>query len=399
MSPKELPTEDQGYIKISEVPVDQFKGVISQPTIQKLISFEELLLERGEQGLVDWLRNNARNGITPLAREIGLNNKTLGKFYDHLGIPRPSLDEIRRTMWQERWQDPEFVQRHAEWSRRSLQKRWQDESFRKRQSESTRKMWDDPEFRVKKSEWLRRQRLDPTFNEKMSRALIEARQNPSYKEGVSKRSRAMWDDPEFREQQLTMMQNIYQDPSWREKHLEGVRRSMQDLEWRGRRAEAVRQARHDPTRIGRYKVPTIQGVRRDIGYHAFSAWEANIARVLMYCERDFYTQEGFNLMVPQEYQDLFPIKNTEITLDFITLDPRGNFLAYELMAHPLENPVGWAKLELLIDQYPMLQVRPIIPKFYNAIQRHFQRRINEDPRFCGWETSKDSLRNNPTKYS
>lgn len=343
MVQKELSSGDQGHSRMAELSPNHLKGM-GRLTIQKLTAFEQVLLERGEQGLLDWLRKNAQNGINPLAKQIGLNNKTLGKFYDQLGIPRPSLAEVNRRILKAHWQDPDFVERHAEWSRQSLQERRQDEAFQGHRLAGLRKKWEDPDYREARAEFLRRKRLDPDFNDRMNKAIIKARQDPAYK-------------------------------------------------------EITRRRRLNPNNIANYTLPTIQGERRDIGFYAQSAWEANIARVLMYCGRAFYSREAFRLSVPPEYQDTFTADITEMSVDFITLDPRGNLQAYEIMAHPAEYSIGWMKLKLLIEQYPYLDVRPIIPKFYRAIRRHFQKRINADSRFAGWETKKDNLRNNPSKYA
>lgn len=119
----------------------------------------------------------------------------------------------------------------------------------------------------------------------------------------------------------------------------------------------------------------------------------------MYCGRDFHTREPLRLSVPPEFQDSFTTDRAEKGVDFITFDPRGNLLIYEIMAHPKEDPIGWIKLELLANQYPGIRIRPILPNLYRNVQRHFAERINSDPRFCGWETQRDNLRDNPNKYT
>ena len=85
-------------------------------------------------------------------------------------------------------------------------------------------------------------------------------------------------------------------------------------------------------------------------------------------------------------------------MDFVVRDPRGNIVLYEIVAHPLENPVGYAKLEMLIHQYPV-DVRTIDRRFYDRLRKRFEDGINRDPLLSGWETLEDNLRTNPRKYS
>ncbi|MEM5797493.1 MAG: hypothetical protein QXD72_02435 [Candidatus Aenigmatarchaeota archaeon] len=79
----------------------------------------------------------------------------------------------------------------------------------------------------------------------------------------------------------------------------------QDPEFRERQAEAARRARLNPNNVERYYLPTIRGYRGDIKLYAKSTWEANFARILLYCGREFYTGETFRLKVTDEYRELF----------------------------------------------------------------------------------------------
>ena len=199
-------------------------------------------------------------------------------------------------------------------------------------------------------------------------------------EGVRRELKERWEDPEFRA-----------------RNAEGVRRNWEDPEFRARNAEGVRRARFDAKNIESYVLPTIYGERTDIGY-AQSTWEANISRILLYCHRSFLRAKPLSLEVPEIYRTHFPTGTTDISLDFIVEDPRKNLLAYEIMAHPLENPEGNIKIELLIQQHPELQVRAVTKRIYQRLQHWFAKKIDEDPRFCGWETQKDNLKTNPQKY-
>lgn len=69
------------------------------------------------------------------------------------------------------------------------------------------------------------------------------------------------------------------------------------------------------------------------------------------------------------------------------------------MAHPLENPDGWDKFVKAQEEYPGFRIVPITGRFYRRLERRFQEAIDSDHRFCGWETRKDNLKNNPAKYS
>ena len=174
-------------------------------------------------------------------------------------------------------------------------------------------------------------------------------------------------------------------------------RRQTDPEFRKRNAEAVRRARLNPKNIGKYSVRAIYGDRNDIG-PAQSTWEANFARILTYCGKDFYIREKFRLRVPEEYRYLFNSEETEANIDFVVKQPRGNWVLYEIMAHPLEGKRDYAKLEMLRQQYPKTKLHIIDAKFYDRLRSYFEGRINSDMRFSGWETEKDNLRTNPKRY-
>jgi hypothetical protein len=60
--------------------------------------------------------------------------------------------------------------------------------------------------------------------------------------------------------------------------------------------------------------------------------------------------------------------------------------------------VSTEKLEAAIKQYPEITFRTVDRKVYHRFARRFRERINADPRFAGWEDSKDNLKKNPDKY-
>lgn len=69
------------------------------------------------------------------------------------------------------------------------------------------------------------------------------------------------------------------------------------------------------------------------------------------------------------------------------------------MAHGFENPIGWVKAELLIEQHPELQVKLVTQTFYQRLQRHFENLIDETDSLCGWEKTGNNLKTNPEKYA
>lgn len=72
---------------------------------------------------------------------------------------------------------------------------------------------------------------------------------------------------------------------------------------------------------------------------------------------------------------------------------------YEIMAHPLEDPVGRIKLELLRQQFQQFRVVAVDLKYYEALRKEFAAKINRSGHLCGWETRLDNLRTNPAKYA
>ena len=298
-------------------------------------------------------------------------------------------------------QDPEFRARNAARIRNELSRRWQDPAFRSRIAEASRrgstKKWQDPGYRERKSqearELMMRLRQDPDImrrqREASNAAIHERWQNPEFRERMSKLFREnatrQWEDPGFRERKSVgtreQSKQMWRDPEFRERMLEALRRTRVELE-----------------RSGLYYLPTIHGFRSDIGFDAKSSWEANFARVLLLLGREFYPRKTFELTVTSPYMDLFNFDHTEIDLDFITIDSRGNRVAYEIMAHPLEGVKDWAKLEMLAEQYPHITVKPVTARFYHRLQRRFEERINTDSNLAGWETGEDNLKTNPEKY-
>ena len=158
----------------------------------------------------------------------------------------------------------------------------------------------------------------------------------------------------------------------------------------------MRAARNDQRNQGNYFVPTIKGYRGDLHLVTYSAWEANVARVILYFGREMVSQVPLRLNVPELYKDFFNSDVTDVHIDFITRDRKGNIKVYEIMAHPLEFERDWIKLELSAEQYG-IKIVPITSKFYKRLENKFRDKINLDSKFSGWETASDNIIN-PEKY-
>ena len=266
------------------------------------------------------------------------NRKSLRELAKELGITHHTVKKILDI-----YDLPTLTKAEA------IRENWEDPEFRKRNAEAIRENWEDPEFRKRNAEAIRENWEDPEFRKRQA-------------EGVRKELHKRWEDPEFRKRQ----------------------------------AEGVREVRLNPENIENYKLPTIHGNRNDIGY-AQSAWEANFARVLLYCDREFIRNEKFRLEVKPELKYLFKSDVTDLSIDFVVKDKRGELVLYEIVAHPGENPVGFAKLEMLIEQYPV-EVRTIGKRYYRRLEKHFKDKIESHQDLSGWETGKDNLKTNPEKY-
>ncbi|GEM_PF-4132993 len=304
-------------------------------------------------------------------------------------------------------EDPEIQQRQQEASRQFLLKLWQDPEFRARRIAASVTQLDrlrnDSEFRKKQSEGKSRYMLEAWNDEERRQKFIEgikrSWEDPLRKEKAASVLKEKWLDPLYR----TKMISLLEDPEFQKRRINGAQTELyqrwrENPSFREKIAEASRRARLDPQNTDKYYLPSIQGFRRDINFYAQSMWEANIARILIYCDREFYTREIFRLNVPQRYTTLFNQRETELSVDFVIKDPRDNIILYEIMAHPLENPLGITKLEMLVEQYPQLNLRVIDERTYKRLEKNFKRKINHHSSLIGWEHSEDNVRNNPEKY-
>lgn len=308
---------------------------------------------------------------------------------------------------QKLWEDPEYRARHIVGLRERIasfnRAAWTDPEYRKRQIASRKALWDDPDFRERRLAQIREMVLDPEYRAKHQEGVDRINQNPDYRERRSRVFRELLQDEEFQQKRLSGLLERWSDPEFRneqsERASQTITRLNQDPEHLKKAAEGIRRLRAEPGSSERFHLPTIQGYRKDIGYFALSAWEANVARVLKYVGREYYPKENFLLEVPAEFKDLFYFDVTQFTVDFIVEDPRGNLVAYDLIAHPYEDPVGYAKADMFAKQHPEVNLHIVDEGMYSRLKNLFADKINTSPELCGWETSNDNLRTNPAKYS
>ena len=308
----------------------------------------------------------------------------------------PEYRAARQTQARERWDDSEFREMMTEVSRRTMQRNLQNPEFKAKQAagagEATRRRWQDPQQRAemirKLSEANQRRMADPDIASKVVQLHRELaiRQWEENREFMTERVGARWEDEDFRRRHADAVREAANRPERIEEQRRVTTERWQDPQYREKMKQVL-------------KPPTIYGARADLDFVALSAWEANIARVLMYVGRDFLPHEQLSLIVPEEYRNVIKSEITTFDIDFLTVTPRGNVVLYEIMAHPLEDPEGWAKLELASQQHGGLDIRPVLPRFYNLLEDRFQDKINADQKFRGWETGKDNLRMNPVKFT
>ncbi len=298
-----------------------------------------------------WKKERKLKGLSPLEHifiQHQLGSQSIRSLANEIGISKPTLIKLLK-----KHKLPYLTQ--VEGSGRKLSEMWEDEDFRVKTTEATRKgmyaNWEDEDFRVKRVEGLSQKWRDKDFRVKQA-------------ESVRRKLSEMWEDEDFRVKQ----------------------------------AESVRRARHDLNNLGNYFVPTLKGFRRDIQIETYSAWEANLARAILYSGRTFIHQMPIRIEVTERYMHLFKDKICETSLDFVTIDNRGNVVAYEIMSHPSESEVNWAKIEMAAEQHA-IKIIPVTPRFYKKVEKRLKSKIENSREFSGWENSRDNLKINPKKYS
>ncbi len=290
-----------------------------------------------------------RKSTHELAKEAEISQQTIFNMLKKYNLPTLTQAEAVREKWQdpefrerqaeavrEKWKDPEFRERNAEATREMLYDRWKDEEFRKRNAEAVREKWKDPEFREKQAEAVREMLYD------------------------------RWKDPEFREKQA-----------------EAVRENWKDEEFRKRNAEAVRIARTSPA-------TRIKGYRVDINKNAETTWEANLHRIINYCNRKEVRGKIFELTRPSELSDIIKVESPKLRLDLLVKDPRGNLVGYEIVTHPQRKTYEIAQLA---EQQHGIKVIIITERRYQRLEDWFRKKI------AYWENPQDNIRINPRKYA
>ncbi|HYD34634.1 MAG TPA: hypothetical protein VD999_01060 [Vitreimonas sp.] len=316
------------------------------------------------------------------------------------------LSEARRRLWE----DPDFYEAHVQRSRENLARLKQTPEYREKRSQLSKKQWKNPEFRAKMAQKASRQfselwknpefrafisdqsrgimtRLnqDPSFKQRQAEARLEREEDEEYQARISETRRQLalefWQREDYRDKQTTAHEELWQDPEYRA-HMEEIKRQ----QW------------NDLTFREKLILPTQYGYRSDIGFFAQSAMEANVARVFMHSGKEFMVGMVLELQVTEEFSDLFNGPFTRFNVDFTLTDRSSRTVIYELMAHPFEDPEGWAKLTMAQQQYPDIIFKVIDQKLYKRLQNRFEDAINNSAKFHGWEKTGFNLRTNPDLF-
>ncbi|MCL4352996.1 hypothetical protein M1615_00825 [Patescibacteria group bacterium] len=385
MSKEFEPTQQQGIkdtggVQDTVLPpsLGALKGI--GPTTRSAL--ERLQQEHADTGgILAYLLDRYFEGTSArtLAAETGISREPLTKILSQCGASlRTQADGARQI-----WQDSGYRERQIE----RLRRNWQDPEYRKRHAEATKELWHDPEFRKRQADGTKQKWQDPEFRKRNAEGLRQNRQDSGFRARQAEKLRQKWQDSGFRARHIEAIRQELsrreQDPEFRKRRAEGLRQELsrrwQDPEYRKRHAE---------------RLATISGERWDVGF-AQSAWEANIARVLRHVGTEYYRHKRLNLAVPEQMRGMFPTGRTSFNIDFVLKDSNGRVVGYEIMAHPSEDPLGWAKLQLAREQYPDVGIYAITQRIYRKLQRQFEERINSDPKLAGWETEKQNLKTNP----
>ncbi len=296
------------------------------------------------------VRHHTNTSLTQLAKDLSVNRKTISALFDFFGIPKLSGREALTRKWE---QDPTFRSWHENHAANVLNDPNSKDDKHDTRKAHLEKQMQDPEFEKARLDGLREKSKDPAYLAKRGRAIA-----------------ANWEDQKFRdaheETERIKLASLKQDPGFRLSQAHGIRNS------------------------NRIPKCSIQGERIDIGF-AQSTYEANIARILTLVGADFQRGLAFALQ-PEEKSE----KLTALTLDFV-VNIKGRQKIYEIVTG--RNIRRLQLLEMLATQNPKLRINIITERRYRRLRGMFQDRINNDPRFAGWETPKDNLRTNPTRYA
>ncbi len=368
--------------------LSDLEGKVSTAVMELLKIFDAHTSEEFYLPVIDYFllaHHLGGKSHTDLAKEVGIGKSTVRKIFLIYGLP--TVD--RATAAKRKRDDPEFRQEQAEASRATMYRLKQDPNFQQKEAAARSAVFHDlwennPEFGQMVAERSRQQCLDNWQNH-------DFRQR--HHDGLEKELERRWHDPEA-------------SPAFRrrfaETHAESTRKTWQDLSFREKIAEAARDARYRPEGLdSKMHIPSIHGYRRDIEFYAQSMMEANLARALIYSHAKLSLRQTFQLRVPEGQREAIGSKSTwtELTVDFAVRDARGRVTLYEIMAHPLEEPEGRLKLELLRQQFPQFGFVAVTSEYYKQLAREFAAKVNHSGWLCGWETRQDNLRTNPAKYA
>lgn len=143
----------------------------------------------------------------------------------------------------------------------------------------------------------------------------------------------------------------------------------------------------------------IAGYRRDLGHAVRSAWEANYARYLISQGVDYlYEPQGFELEVPDMFRKVVNGKQTTIYIPDFWFKNTNVYVELKGSWYRFNGEVALSKIILFRHQNPELELRVIGENEYKEIERKFKDKINDNPKFCGWECYGDNLVTNPKKF-
>lgn len=287
-------------------------------------------------------RHTQGTSLTALGKEVGVFKSILSNIFGYYGYPVRSPRDGLVLVWQQAKEE----------QRKKLKDAWNKPGAKERRVANMRSTYDSDEYRA----------------------------------ALSQGMKAAWRTQEYRDHILPPLR----------KHLDELR---ENPSTRKRMAEGTRRYVFKEENLTKQNTPTLRGQRNDIPFYSLSSWEANLARVIISSGRPYTVRSSSRLAVPPDIQTKYKVGEvTGWSIDFLIINEEGNLVAYELMAHPRETPIGLLKAQLFKDQYPSIELKLITSKAYYDMQRVWAPIINADPRFSGWETSKDNWKTNPDKY-
>jgi hypothetical protein len=359
---------------------------VGKKSLDRSDGAEGAVVKIGSEGGLKPYLSDPDKSLKDLARGLGVGLDVILSLCKHFGIIKPSKGEIVSEKAKERWQDSESRGRLTPVHPGKLRQYHQDPDMEKKRTEGTKKANQKLDVRVKKSDAIKTLDKDPDCRKIYLEMLTIISNDGEIQERRTISLQEIWSEPKFREKQTGL---AGEKITWLNKKTDQLQKA----------AKGIRRLHTEPESAEGFYLTTTQGYRKDIDYHAQSAGEANIARILKYTGREFYPKASVVLDVPDQYRDLFKFDVTQSTVDFIVEDPKENLVAYDLIAHPQEDPVEIAKAEMFKKQYPEIPLHVINTDLYLKLKKKFEKKINSSKDLCGWETSKDNLFTNPKKYT